>query len=742
MQPFKLPKFYVPYPARLNPHLEKSRAHSKAWATEMDMIDVPQQGHTIWSEQDFDAHDYALLCAYTHPDALSEDLDLITDWYVWVFYFDDHFLELYKKTKDTAGGREYLARLPAFMPIEGPITEEPSNPVERGLADLWTRTVPQRSIDWRRRFTANTKSLLDESLWELANIVEQRLSNPIEYIEMRRRVGGAPWSANLVEHVAHAEIPANIATTRPMRVLQDTFADSIHLRNDLFSYQREVEQEGELANSVLVFEQFLGCNTQQAADTVNDLLTSRLQQFEHTATTELPNIFIEYGLDPAAETQVFAYVKGLQDWQSGGHEWHMRSSRYMNRHASEQSFVLGGSTGLGTTATIVSSLISTTPQRIRSFSHIPFQVVGPLPKPDFLMPFATQLSAHLGVARENLVVWAKRMGIIDPVPGIWSEQKIRDYDLPLCAAGIHPDASPEQLDITSGWLAWGTYGDDYYPVMFGRTNNHAGAKACTLRLFEFMPVESNETPVPITELERSLADLWHRTVASMSPDSRKIFRRAIEVMLDSWLWELSNQAQNRIPDPIDYIEMRRKTFGSDLTMALARLARKNLVPAALFQTRPVQSLENAAQDYACLLNDVFSYQKEIQFEGEIHNCVLVVENFLNCDRERAVCVVNDLMSGRMEQFQHIVDNEFPVLFDEFNLDAIGREAMTGYVQELQNWLSGILNWHEGCYRYTEEALRRHTTPQGFGTSANLLNLNGLGTQAARIVSQLGALQRV
>lgn len=73
-----------------------------------------------------------------------------------------------------------------------------------------------------------------------------------------------------------------------MRVLRDAFADAIHLRNDLFSYQREVEDEGENSNGVLVLETFLGCSTQEAAEAVNDLLTSRLQQFEHTALTELP----------------------------------------------------------------------------------------------------------------------------------------------------------------------------------------------------------------------------------------------------------------------------------------------------------------------------------------------------------------------------------------------------------------------------------------------------------------------
>ncbi len=83
------------------------------------MIDVPQHGTPIWDEHDFDSHDYALLCAYTHPDAPAPDLDLITDWYVWVFYFDDHFLELYKRTGDLRGARAYLDRLAAFMPVRG-----------------------------------------------------------------------------------------------------------------------------------------------------------------------------------------------------------------------------------------------------------------------------------------------------------------------------------------------------------------------------------------------------------------------------------------------------------------------------------------------------------------------------------------------------------------------------------------------------------------------------------------------
>src|ERR1700710_1669813 len=103
-----------------------------------------------------------------------------------------------------------------------------------------------------------------------------------------RRVGGAPWSANLVEVAIGAEVPDHLAALRPLRVLRDTFSDGVHLRNYLFSYARGGAKEGENANAVLVFEQFLGVGTQRAADLVGELLTSRLQQFEHTAMTEIP----------------------------------------------------------------------------------------------------------------------------------------------------------------------------------------------------------------------------------------------------------------------------------------------------------------------------------------------------------------------------------------------------------------------------------------------------------------------
>lgn len=745
MQAFTLPDFYTPYPARLNPHLERSREHSAAWARRMGMLDAPKPGGgVVWDDAALARMDYALMCAYTHPDCDGPTLDLITDWYVWVFFFDDHFLEHFKYSRDLPGAKAYLDHLELFMTADGETPPRPTNAAEAGLKDLWERTVPAMSPGWRQRFITSTHNLMVESMWELDNIDRGRIANPIEYVQMRRRVGGAPWSANLVEYAVHAEIPDGLAGARPMRVLSDTFSDAVHLRNDLFSYQREVQEEGENSNAVLVFERFFDCSTQEAAELVNDLLTSRLQQFENTTLIEVPALLAEHAVPAHEQAGVAAYVKGLQDWQAGGHEWHARSSRYMNDGAVlGATGVLGGPTGLGTSATgpAPSPARLGLRRRSQSHSHLPFQPVGHLPLPDFHMPYPIRTSPHLDAARHHAVGWAREMGMFDSVPGVevgavWDERRFIGFDFAHCAAMIHADASPEQLNLSSDWLAWGTYGDDYFPVVFGATRDLVAAKLCNERLSAFMPLDAGTaTPEPTNPIERGLADLWRRTAEPMTMAARLQFRRTVEDMTSSWVWELTNQAQHRVPDPIDYIEMRRKTFGSDMTMSLARLAHSDVVPPEIYQTRVIRELDTAAQDYACFTNDLFSYQKEIEFEGELHNLVLVVENFLGVDRWKARDVVADLMTARMRQFEHIIANDLPALFDDFALDEPVRVILTRHAEDLKEWMSGILEWHRKCVRYTEAELRR-TRASGTPRDFSFLP-TGLGTSAVRIATSAG-----
>lgn len=346
-----------------------------------------------------------------------------------------------------------------------------------------------------------------------------------------------------------------------------------------------------------------------------------------------------------------------------------------------------------------------------------------------------------------------------PDSGGWTERSMRNADVSLCGAGIAPDIPQSALELNCDWLAWGTYADDWFPMAFAYPADPIGAKACADGLKSYMPLDSPEQgPLPTTALQHGLADLWERTATPLTRAQREILRGSIEEMLDSWVWEITNMAQHRIPDPVDYIEMRRYTFGSQLTSNLARFGSEEAVPAEVWSSGTVKALVNSASDYACLMNDVFSYQKEIQFEGEIHNSVLVVQNFFGCDRDHALAIVHDLMNSRLDQFQHLAANELPILYEDFKLDAAGRQTLEDYAQGLRNWLAGILNWHAGVGRYREEELEYQpaaflqrlaalpqsaapvpaTTPTlpvaGFTAPA----ASGLGTSAARIAGLLTA----
>jgi germacradienol/geosmin synthase len=242
-----------------------------------------------------------------------------------------------------------------------------------------------------------------------------------------------------------------------------------------------------------------------------------------------------------------------------------------------------------------------------------------------------------------------------------------------------------------------------------------------------MPLDEADAEEPAAVIERGLADLWRRTATAMDRPGRQRLRAAVLEMTESWLWELANQAANRIPDPIDYVEMRRKTFGSDLTMLLSRLGQHDdgEVPQHIYATGVLRELETAAQDYACFANDLYSYQKEIQFEGDMHNMVLVVEHFLDTDRWAAADLVARLMAERMHQFEHLVAVGLPALCDEQLLSSKAREALTSHVARIRDWTAGLVQWHIKTTRYTDAELRR--THLGF-----TLQPTGLGTSAARI----------
>src|SRR5258707_7444964 len=99
----------------------------------------------------------------------------------------------------------------------------------------------------------------------------------------------------------------------------------------------------------------------------------------------------------------------------------MRSSRYMNAGASKAPAgmsLFDGPTGLGTASARPGLTGSAFGLRSRSYTHVPFQPVGPLKMPKIAMPFPARMNSYLDSARRHSHQSADQMHLLYSLPSL------------------------------------------------------------------------------------------------------------------------------------------------------------------------------------------------------------------------------------------------------------------------------------------------------------------------------------
>ncbi|MCH6163205.1 terpene synthase family protein [Streptomyces marispadix] len=275
--------------------------------------------------------------------------------------------------------------------------------------------------------------------------------------------------------------------------------------------------------------------------------------------------------------------------------------------------------------------------------------------------------------------------------------------------------------------------DDHLVDAFKKRHDYAGLRMYVEYQRDLMPLDGGPGPAPAGPVDRALADVWARTAPDLAPADRRRLRDACCAFVGSALWELANTLHGRIPDPVDYVEMRRRSAAGELGSEYCRSAMGRDLPAALREHRSVCRLREAAADIQGLRNDVYSYRKEIEHEEELNNGVAVVQDFLDCSLQDAVDVVGDLVELRTREFRRIVGTEVPAVIEEFAMPDGERRRVHAYIASLEERLAGGLAWYLGApprypatQRYTVSRRRcLKTRPAG-----GLAGPTGLGTAAA------------
>ncbi|MCX5231975.1 hypothetical protein [Streptomyces sp. NBC_00233] len=328
------PRLWMPYPLRVNPYLSALHEESETWARAMGMLDGaegPSGRPPIWTRSQFHAMTVDQLTAWALPDASFADLRLNHRFNIWALAWDDYFAAAFKQTGDLPGAVAFTARLHEFLRPDvggGARSPEPSNPVERGIADLQRHFFPPRLAHWRHEFNRALVRYVDAGVEELVNSRGGRVPHLIEYAPFRRESFAAHTAPYSVELATGARIPEQIRHSRTVRALLDAFMDYMGLANDLASYEREVNEEHDVNNLVVVLGTSLGIALHDAVPAALNLVNTRLRDFEHLRQSELPQLVRRSGLDHDERAELETWLQGACGFLSGLHAWYTGAPRY------------------------------------------------------------------------------------------------------------------------------------------------------------------------------------------------------------------------------------------------------------------------------------------------------------------------------------------------------------------------------------------------------------------------------
>lgn len=314
MDPFTLPPIYCPFPTECHPQVEAVERHTQDWVRQFQLV---QAGSAF---ERFRAARFAWLNARAAARAEVADLELLTDWVVWIFLLDDHF-------DDGAFGRSpahldrWIAQYLAIFVGAGDITIT-AGPTTNSLREWWARAQPRSTAAWRARFISVARNYFAGCQWEAQNRAQGHLPGMAEYVAMRRQTSALRTVFTLGELTEGVALPAEVLAHPTLRALADVANDAVAWFNDLVSLRKEIERD-DPHNWARVFARETGCSTAAAVRCLAEAHNDRVRRYI-ALERALPNF------DVATDLALRRYLHTFRGWMRGNIDWATASGRYRN----------------------------------------------------------------------------------------------------------------------------------------------------------------------------------------------------------------------------------------------------------------------------------------------------------------------------------------------------------------------------------------------------------------------------
>ncbi|EON68031.1 hypothetical protein W97_07179 [Coniosporium apollinis CBS 100218] len=267
-------------------------------------------GYTETDRKRLRKADFAYFAAIAFPDASPTKLRTVTDWFNWVFAFDDQLDDgLFDHRKVEA--LQYInGMLAVVKDVHSSESDRLRQPARYCLKTIWQRLQNVRAkARWARHMVEYFEALRDSINFKPSELLEDTIE---QYMRYRLYSIAVTPIFSFLEYACNIRLPDEIFEHESMIEIERIGVELQMLANDCVSYHRERDL-GCVHNIVHLFLHH-GLSLQEAYNRVHFLMRERYKRW-YMAQASLP-IWGE-----EIDSQLRRYIKGIEDVALANAHW-------------------------------------------------------------------------------------------------------------------------------------------------------------------------------------------------------------------------------------------------------------------------------------------------------------------------------------------------------------------------------------------------------------------------------------
>jgi hypothetical protein len=303
-------------------------------------------------------------------------------------------------------------------------------------------------------------------------------------------------------------------------------------------------------------------------------------------------------------------------------------------------------------------------------------------------PWPPAKSVHAAYAAASTLHRARRFGLVRGEVG----KKVFD-GFADCVAFGYADSLPERLAVCSDWCAWLWFLDDELDT---NRPEIEGLPAIRERMERALDALRRGTlpaqPTPFLEFTAALRSRLIELAPEPESWLERFCQSVSEYLFRGALLAAENWARGAVPTLESYLVQREYDSSMHACLDLVEVAAPCSLPEALYTNALVQRARQLAARVVGLVNDIFSFEREVLVFHNPNNLLCVLMEESGPDLERALGVAFRIVNADVAAF---LDTEALIQRQPW----AEHPSLAPYLRGMRLWMQGNYTWSLACDRY-------------------------------------------